>query len=202
MPRTLTPLMAPDLSSFTRALGRALAARPPGDAPPGHVELMNMVARAAGHRNVQALKAAQRPAAAPVAAPVPPVPPLPTSRPTPLASSTIPATLNAHARKALQQFDPQGRLQRWPTKYSVQTLVMWVLWTQFEARRSYTEAEVNAILRPLQTYGDHVTLRRELVNHRLLARKSDCSDYRKLPARPDADTRALIAAWRSTHRPQ
>jgi hypothetical protein len=78
----------------------------------------------------------------------------------------------------------------------VQTLAMWVLWTLFEARRVYTESEVNAILKNAQTYGDHVTLRRELINHQLMTRKSDCSEYRKLPARPDDETRALLAAWR------
>ncbi len=193
MPRTLTPLVAPDLSRFTRALGRAWAERHASAAPPpGHVELMNLIARAAGHRNVQALKAAARP-------------PSPAATAVAVAkTSAAPAlpTLSAHARKALQQFDAQGRLQRWPSKYSVQQRVIWVLWTQFDGRRVYSEPEVNRILKPLQTYGDHVTLRRELINHRLLSRKSDCSDYRKLPARPDADTRALIAAWRAAYRPQ
>ena len=54
--------------------------------------------------------------------------------------------------------------------------------------------------RPLNTFGDHVTLRRELINHRLLTRKSDCSQYRKLPARPDDEARTLLAAWREQRR--
>ena len=179
MPRTLTPLRATDLSSFARALGRSLKERhDAGQAPPGHVELLNLIARAAGHRNVQALKAAAlQPPAAPPPAPA--------------------ATLGDHARKALALFDEQGRLSRWPVKYAVQQLIMWVLWTRFEARRPYTEAEVNAILKQAQTYGDHVTLRRELINHRLMTRKSDCSEYRKLPARPDDEVRALLKAWRA-----
>jgi hypothetical protein len=82
----------------------------------------------------------------------------------------------------------------------VQRLAMWVLWTHFEAKRIYTEAEVNAVLKTLNDFGDHVTLRRELIDHRLLARKSDCSEYRKLPARPDAETRALLTAWRARQR--
>ncbi len=44
---------------------------------------------------------------------------------------------------------------------------------------------------------DHATLRRELVNHRLMARKSDCSEYHKLPVRPDDEARALLTAWRA-----
>ena len=44
---------------------------------------------------------------------------------------------------------------------------------------------------------DPLTLRRELICHRLLARKSDCSEYRKLPVRPDNEVRALLTAWRA-----
>ena len=77
---------------------------------------------------------------------------------------------------------------------------MWVLWTQFDGRRVYTEAEVNQILKAANAFGDHVTLRRELINHRLMTRKSDCSEYRKLPVRPDEETRALLGAWRAMRR--
>ena len=181
MPRTLTPLLAPDLSAFARALGRSLKERhDAAQPPPGHVELLNLIARAAGHRNVQALKAS----AATVAAAAP-------------AHEPATPCLSANTRKVLGLFDAQGRLVRWPVKFSVQQQVMWILWTHFEARRPYTEPEVNAILKQAQTYGDHVTLRRELINHRLMTRKSDCSEYRKLPARPDDDTRALLKAWRA-----
>src|SRR5262249_24081328 len=56
---------------------------------------------------------------------------------------------------------------------------------------------VNAVLQDANAFGDHVLLRRELVDHKLVARKSDCSEYWKLPARPDAETRTLLAAWRA-----
>lgn len=178
-----TPLVVDDLTRFARSLGRALADRhAAGEPPPGHVALLNLIARAAGHRNLQALKAAP-----PILPPAPPAAPVTPATP-PLADTV---------RKALGHFDADGRLQRWPSKFSVQALVMWVLWSRFDAGRPYTEREVNAILKDAQTYGDHVTLRRELVNHRLLTRKSDCSEYRKLPARADAEARSLLAAWRS-----
>jgi hypothetical protein len=183
MSREPLPFVVPDLSAFARALARELKDRPLAE-PPGHVEMLNVIARAAGHRNVQALRAATTlPAAVTAAEDLPPPPPL-----------------SAHARKALQQFDSRGRLLRWPQKFSVQKLAMWVLWTLFDARRSYTEKEVNAVLKAAHAFGDHATLRRELVNHRLLARKSDCSEYWKLPARPDPETRALLAAWRVMRR--
>ncbi len=188
MTRTALPLIIADASAFSRSLGAALKARhSSGAEPPGHVELLNLMARAMGHRNLQSLQAAGRPAALPKA------PLAAEDRPPPVA-------LTANARKALMQFDSRGRLIRWPNKFSVQKLAMWVLWTLFDGRRVYTEREVNEILRAANDFGDHVTLRRELINHRLMQRKSDCSEYRKLPARPDDETRALMAAWRAQRR--
>lgn len=182
VPFVAPDLAPPDLSQLARSLGRALKERLDAQAaPPGHVELLNLLARAAGHRNVQALRALARP--------LPPPHPSADDVPAPLA-------LSANARKALTQFDAQGRLARWPHKFSVQKLAMWALWTHFDARRVYNEREVNEILKAWHTYGDHVTLRRELINHRLLTRKSDCSEYRKLPARPDDEARWFLRAYR------
>jgi hypothetical protein len=191
MPRTAFPLAVPDVAAFARALGRSLVerhARRPE--PPGHVELLNLLARAAGHRNIQALRA--------VDVLVPTAAPTPAARPP--AADAATTVLSANARKALGQFDTHGRLERWPVKLSVQRLVMWTMWTRFDAKRAYNEKEVNAVLKDANNFGDHVTLRRELINHRLMVRKSDCSEYRKLAARPDDETRALLAAWRSRAR--
>ena len=183
MPREAIPFVVPDLSAFARSLGKALAERPDSKQP-SHVELLNLIAHAAGHRNVQALRASLE---------APPVPLADEDRSPPLP-------LSANARKALRQFDSRDRLVRLPTKYSVLRLALWVLWTRFDSHRVYSEKEVNAVLKAANDFGDHVTLRRELVDHHLLARKSDCSEYRKLPARPDAETRALLKAWRARQR--
>ena len=180
MPREVVSLVVPDLSLFARSLARALTERDPAT-PPGHVEMLNLIARAAGHRNVQALRASQ-------------------SLPRPAEERSPAPPLSDNARRALRQFDREGRLVRWPTKFSVQRLAMWVLWTRFETRRVYSEKEVNAVLKAANGFGDHVTLRRELVVHRLLTRKDDGSEYRKLPARPDAEARAVLTAWRARQR--
>lgn len=187
MSRIPLSFVVADASQFARALGASLKTRhEAGSPPPGHVELLNLVARALGHRNLQALQAARPPS-------LPESPLAPEDRPAAPALSTT-------ARKALLQFDSRGRLLRWPNKFSVQKLAMWVLWTQFDGRRSYTEPEVNQILKAANAFGDHVTLRRELINHRLMSRKSDCSEYRKLPVRPDDETRAMLGAWRAMRR--
>jgi hypothetical protein len=176
MSRESTPLVVPDLSAFARNLGRALKtcqARPTESL--GHLHLQNLIARAAGYRNLQALKASARR----------------------VPTRDAEARLSDNARKALMQFDREGRLVRWPSKFSVQRLAMWLLWTRFEGRRVYSEREVNAVLRSANAFGDHVTLRRELINHRLMTRKSDCSEYRKVSARPDDEVKALLTAWRA-----
>jgi hypothetical protein len=180
MTRISIALAAPDLSGFARALGRSLALHLAEHAAlPSHQQLLNQIAKAAGHRNLQALHAdAAKTRAAPRS---------PAAQP-----------LSAAARKALSQFDDHGRLARWPRKYSVQRLAMWVLWMQFDGRRVYTEREVNEVIKAWHTWGDHVTLRRELINDRLLTRKADGSEYRKLPARPGDEARALLAAWRAS----
>lgn len=190
MTRIATALAVPDLSAFARSLARALAAHQQAHhALPSHQALLNQIARAAGFRNLQALQAAapRSAAAAPASGRV-------DARP---ATDPTPAALSATAQKALAQFDPYGRLMRWPNKYSVQRLAMWVLWMQFDGRRVYSEREVNQVLKAWHLYGDHVTLRRELINDRLLTRKPDGSEYRKQPVRPDAEVRALLAAWRA-----
>jgi hypothetical protein len=176
MAREVTPLVVLDLSSFARKLSRSLTTRhDQAVAVPGHVEMLNLIARAAGYRNLQALKAAP--------------PELPPPR------AALP--LSDNARRTLMQFDAEGRLVRWPAKFTVQRMAMCVLWTRFDSKRVYTEREVNAILKASIAFEDHVTLRRELINHRLLTRKSDCSEYRKLHMRPDDEVRALLTACRS-----
>lgn len=177
MPRTDVPLHAADISRFAKSLARELKqTHELAQRPPGHVELLNMLARAAGYRNYQSLKARPVPPAAPAPPPAP--------------------VLTDAAARALRQFDAHGRLQRWPIKYSVQRLMLWGLWMRFDARRRYSEREVNEILNAWHLFGDHCTLRRELVNEKLLGRRSDGSEYRKLPRRPEAEAMALMRALR------
>jgi hypothetical protein len=179
MPRTDTPLHAADISSFARSLARDLKQTHEHlHRLPGHVELLNMLARAAGHRNFQSLKA--RPPA-----------PLPAAEAPPAA-----AALSDTAAKALRQFDAQGRLTRWPIKFSVQRLMLWGLWMRFDAKRRYSEREVNEVLKAWHLFGDHCTLRRELVEMKMLERTDGGAEYRKLPRRPDAEAMALMRALR------
>ncbi len=180
MPRELTPLVAADLSTFAKTLRAQWAERHErGTGVPSHVEMLNLLARAAGHRNVQALRAV-RPAR--VLAP---------------ARGPRDPTLSEAADRALRQFDASGRLVRWPTKRALQVLVLWCLWLRFDAKRRYSEREVNEVLNAHHLFGDHCILRRELVELKLLTRTPGGAEYRKVAARPDAETIALLSALRA-----
>lgn len=175
MPTAPRRLVIDDLSAFTKALRAQLTA---AAGTPSHLALMNLLARAAGHRSVQALDAAQARQPQSVAAPGP-------------------APLSEAAQRALRQFDDQGRLARWPTKFSTQRYAIWAMWPHFAAKRDYTEREVGAILNTAHTFGDHCTLRRELITMQLLTREDGGRVYRKLAARPEPDVAALLAVLRA-----
>ena len=198
MTRFLVPLSTPDVSAYAKTLKSFLDERhATGKMPPTHLELLNLLARAAGLRNFATLKATASSSELDKTrnAQVLQVPPASVQKVVSINEDVLSAT----ARKTLSQFDAAGRLIRLPNKLSVQQTAMWAIWTQFAAGRLYTEKEVNAIINQQHTFGDHATLRRELVNMKLLGRKSDCSEYWKEARRPDDDTRAFLHAWRQAH---
>jgi hypothetical protein len=174
------PFYVPDISALARNLDaelRKLAA------PPTHLMWLNILARCAGHRNYQSLKAAQTQAQAPHA-----------------AQEKAPVTLTDHATKALGHFDDAGCLLRWPTKFAVQRLALWGVWMHVEAKRIYTEKEITRLLAARNGFDDPVTLRRELINMKMMARKPDCSAYWKEPVRAPQEAAALMHALRMRQR--
>ena len=197
MTRMMHPLAVADISTFAKSLKKQLDTRQAeGLAPPSHLELLNLLAHAAGFRNFQTFKAIANTqtdlveAAAPE--PLPAQPP-----PLPEADTAVDyATLSPTVRKALMQFDTAGRLVRLPNKLSVQRMAMWWMWSHFTVRRKYTEKEVNQVLNAHHTFGDQATLRREMVNMHLLGRKSDCSEYWKEPLRPSPQEAGFLRALR------
>jgi len=195
MTRELTPLIAADLSTFAKRLRAELATRAEADAGlPGHVEMLNLLARAAGHRNVQALKAALK-AEQPVQARAPD-PAHPHRWHDPRHPTLTPA-----ADRTLRAFDTNGRLTRWPHKRAEQVLALWCLWMAFDGKRRYSEREVNEVINTRHAFGDHCLLRRELVELDLLARTPGGAEYRKVAARPDEETAALLRALRARSAP-
>jgi hypothetical protein len=171
---------APDISALARSLATETAKL---EKQPSHLSWLNILARAAGHRNYQSLRAAHS-----------------QKLPSAPQSAATPVALSEHAAKALGHFDEIGRLTRWPNKFAVQRLALWGLWMHVDAKRVYTEREITNLLRGLNCFDDPVTLRRELINMKMLSRKPDGSQYRKEPVRAPAEAVALMHALRQQQR--
>ena len=67
---------------------------------------------------------------------------------------------------------------------------------RFDAKRRYSEREVNEVLSAHHHFGDHCLLRRELIEMKLLTRTPGGAEYRKVHTRPDAEVVALLGALR------
>lgn len=90
-------------------------------------------------------------------------------------------------RQALRRMLSNGPLTGWPRRPSDQDLLVELAAGRFEPGREYREAEVNEVLKGwLGTFCapfgiDHVTMRRMLVDARLLLREKNGSTYRAGP---------------------
>lgn len=113
MSREALPFATSDLSALARFLSRELE---PFDQKPGHVQMLNMLARSGGYRNYQHFKA-QQAAKARLEEP-----------PAPVASVDY-----RRVQKVAGHFDHAGTLVRWPSKTSEQVLCLWALWSRVPA---------------------------------------------------------------------
>lgn len=172
MTRAAIPYAAADISALAKFLRDQLSAR---TEPPGHVEMLNLLARAAGARNFQHFRALATVAPAP---------------------SAPPADLR-RVEKVARQFDARGRLMTWPAKPSHQALALWALWADMPPVTSFTEQSFSAWLSARHQFGDPAILRRSMVSAGLVSRTLDCRDYRRIEQPPPADARALFAALRA-----
>ena len=176
MPRPTLPLAIEDLSTFTKSLQAQIAETP----APGHLSLMNMLARAAGFRNLQHLQASAK-AEATLARPAPRQPDL------------------TRVAQALRFFDAQGRLTSWPSRTNIQHLCLWALWSRLPRGESLTERQISDHLNRWHLFGDAAILRRTLWELKLISRSPDCRDYRRIDQPPPPEAVALI---RQLHGPQ
>jgi hypothetical protein len=172
MSKTLLPFRTDDLSAFARTLSGQLQQC---DHVPGHVELLNMLARAGGCRNFQHWRAMQ---AARAALETPPEPEA--------------AVDYLKLRRTMRLFDADGRLRHWPPKQWERELCLWALWAALPPRQEMAEAEVNRRLDARHDFGDYALLRRWLVDFGLAVRTPDGSVYRRVERRPPPQARALI----------
>ncbi|MGE5477383.1 MAG: DUF2087 domain-containing protein [Bacteroidales bacterium] len=169
MSRSILPFHAEDISALARTLKGELARL---DHQPGHVELLNMLARSAGCRNFQHFRA-QSMARDALTQPVPPTAPEPVDY--------------VRVRRVRRHFDADGGLARWPGKFSERQLCLWVLWSRLPAHDVLNEKQVNETLAAHHRFGDHALLRRELVDGGWLDRTRDGRQYRRVERRPPAE---------------
>lgn len=177
MPRLHLAYEAPDISALARTLRDGIAAL---DRAPGHVDLLNLLARGAGFRNFQHLRADAQ-ARGRLAAPPP--------EPAPPAD-------HARCEKALRLFDGDGRLLRWPKKRNQQILCLWVLWSRLPSGETFPERRMNELLNQQHGFGDHALLRREMVEFGLFRRTPDGSEYSRIEREPPPEMATLNALLR------
>ncbi|WP_374533002.1 DUF2087 domain-containing protein [Phenylobacterium sp.] len=170
MSRTAIPFQADDVSNLAKALRAQLLAR--GDVP-SHLEILNMLARAAGRRNFQHLRAEAMETPVPAASP-----------------AAEPPDLRRIER--VERCFAQGRLSRWPSRREDQVLALWGLWSKLPAGETFDERGISGLIARLHDFGDHALLRRELVISRLLDRTTDGAVYRRIERPPPADAARLI----------
>lgn len=196
MSRTPLPLHVDDISALARSLRGQLSLC---EKTPGHVELLNMLARSTGFRNFQHFRAETQ-AHAELESPYP-LPAQPDLTATEFAGQNLPTQNPTEApaapdlalvKRAARYFDAEGRLARWPGKYSHRIPCIWVLWSRIPANQDMTEKQVNEVLAANHLFEDHALLRRWLCDLRLVDRTPDGRRYRRIEQVPTPEALALF----------
>ncbi|MBK8164994.1 MAG: metalloregulator ArsR/SmtB family transcription factor [bacterium] len=87
------------------------------------------------------------------------------------------ARLDQARRRVLETFFEHGRLRQLPAQRKKRLVVLAALAADFETGRDYAEAEVNALI--TERFADYCSVRRELVDERLLGRDGVPPRYRR-----------------------
>ena len=173
MSRPVLPYAAADVSTVARSLREQIAAL---DRLPSHLELLNMLARAAGRRNFQHFRADA-------------------TAKSRLAETAVPEVAPAdyqRVERAARHFDSQGRLLRWPARAGLAELCLWVLWSRIPSKEVFTDRQISEMLTLWHVFGDHALLRRALFDARLIDRNVNGSAYRRIEQKPPAELPVLL----------
>ncbi|SDB36231.1 hypothetical protein SAMN05660653_01708 [Desulfonatronum thiosulfatophilum] len=176
MSKNPLPFGVNDIGAFARSVRKSLDGL---ERSPSHVEMLNLLARAGGFRNFQHFKAQHE--AGTSLQTFPPV------------QAEVDYRL---VKQLVRLFDDNGRLVRWPKKFTLRMFCLWALWSRFPARTSMTEREISDWLQERHCFGDHALLRRELVDRRLVTRTPDGRVYTRIEQRPPAEAAALFEQLR------
>ena len=173
MSRTQFPLYIQDISALARRL--ASESKNTDQSPHSHVEWLNILAKSAGFRNFQHFRADHAAAER-------------LSKPQVKTDDVDHRLLE----QAIRHLDSQGRLVRWPAKFSHRNLCLWWLWALIPSRTCLTEPQVNSYLKAACLFEDYVTIRRALIDANLLVRTTDGSSYQRREQPPTSTVSAFI----------
>jgi hypothetical protein len=172
MNRSVVPFYAGDISSLARSLHRQITA---SGHTPGHVELLNMLARAVGSQNFQHFRAQAM------------------AEKRLLRNAPPPAPIDyVELQRLTRYFAASGEWVRWPTKYSHQEPCLWVLWSRLPPRKTLSEREINHLLLANHSFDDPALLRREMKERKMVTRTLDGREYRRVERKPPGMALALI----------
>lgn len=172
MTRSVFPFYAGDISALAQSLNSQLAGY---DHTPGHLELLNMLARAVGSRNFQHFRAQS------------------IAEKKLLRREEPPAAIDyVELRRLSSYFDVNGRWLRWPRKFSHQEPCLWVLWSKLPPRQTLSEREINELLLAHHRFEDPALLRREMKERKMVCRTLDGREYRRVERKPPQTALALI----------
>ncbi|NWJ22846.1 DUF2087 domain-containing protein [Rhizobium sp. RM] len=175
MPRSLLSMEVADLSTFAKSVREQINRL---GHQPSHVEMLNLLSRAAGFRNVQHLRATR---SNPVEGLAPVI-------------GMLPAPNESRVLKSSRLFDRDGRLVQWPARRSQQELCLWYLWSKIPAGQRFTEKQFSNLLNELHLFGDAAMLRRDMFGLGLVRRNRDGSDYQRIEQKPPPELPLLLRA--------
>ena len=101
-----------------------------------------------------------------------------------LADERFDATERERQAVLKAYFTVDGLLKEFPVREKRKIIALREIARRFQAGRSYTEKEVNAII----DYHDYATVRRYLIEYELLERTADCTQYHLKEKKNDADS--------------
>ncbi len=82
--------------------------------------------------------------------------------------------------KAIRGFFDGDKLKQWPGKYSKKLLCIEYIAEKIEAGKEFSDAEIKEVLNEWHTFNDPATLRRELIEAKVLDRSPDGRLYWKV----------------------
>ena len=91
------------------------------------------------------------------------------------AKNMLEAEEQAFRQKVLDSFFENGKLKAMPVKRKKRLIVLEEILSRFEYDKVYKEKEVNAII--VDVFDDYCTIRREMIEERLMERSRDGDGY-------------------------